>query len=133
MGLFVLIAASDATERDAYAEFLRRAGFDVETADDGVECVECVEKVRRFEPDVLVVAADLPRAGAEVVLDRVDGDPGVPWVPVTLATGDEPPGTLGERLGLPPHWCLERPCTQELLDRVREFAGGGPGPDRSEC
>ena len=48
----LLIAQSDAELRDAYRRFLTGRGYDVETAADGLDCLE---KLRRVAPAVLVL------------------------------------------------------------------------------
>ena len=64
-----LIAEADRELRDAYVRFL--AGFEIETAVDGLECLS---KLRRLIPDVLIVDLDLLWDGGEGVLAilRVD-------------------------------------------------------------
>lgn len=112
----LLLADPDKSLHGAYADFFSRAGFDVETAADGVECIG---KLRLAGAEVLVVDADLAWGGADGVLDRVSGDPNVPWVPVTIATGITLPDELVKQFELPPQWCLRKPYRMEtLLERI---------------
>ena len=60
----VLIAEADRDLRDAYVQFLARLGFEIDTAADGLECLS---KLRRFLPDVLILDLELLWGGGEGV------------------------------------------------------------------
>jgi DNA-binding response OmpR family regulator len=61
----VLITEVDAELRDIYRLFLVERGFAVETASDGLECLA---KLRRREPDLLILDQELLWGGADGVL-----------------------------------------------------------------
>lgn len=61
----VLIAEGDAELRDIFESFLSDGGFAVETASDGLDCLA---KLRRVSPAVLVLDRDLRWGGADGVL-----------------------------------------------------------------
>jgi DNA-binding response OmpR family regulator len=61
----LLIAESDAELRDACRRFLTAGGYDVETAADGLDCLE---KLRRLVPVVLVLDREVRWGGADGVL-----------------------------------------------------------------
>jgi DNA-binding response OmpR family regulator len=61
----LLFAESDAELRDAYRQFLTGRGYDGETAADGLDCLE---KLRRVTPAVLVLDRGLRWGGADGVL-----------------------------------------------------------------
>src|SRR5262245_54616471 len=56
-----------------------RAGFEAETAGDGLDCVE---KLRDSAPDALVLEPDLLWGGGEGVLAAMYEDESVPFIPV---------------------------------------------------
>lgn len=98
---------------DALAERLRKfflsLGFRVDTAVDGLECVEIL---RRSHPNVLVLDANLPWGGGDGVLARMRADASSSRVPVVL---------VGEQLSpafdtTEPVVCrLERPFDVDVL------------------
>ena len=61
----LLIAESDAELCDAYQRFLTERGYDVETAADGLDCLE---KLRWLTPAVCVLDRELRWGGADGVL-----------------------------------------------------------------
>src|SRR5262249_29864893 len=61
----LLIAESDAELCNIYQKFLAKCGFDVETASDGLNCLE---KLRQVMPEVLVLDRELSWGGGDGVL-----------------------------------------------------------------
>jgi two-component system response regulator AtoC len=61
----LLVAEEDAELRQIYARYLTGRGYRVETAADGLECLE---KLRRLMPAVLVLDRQLCWGGADGVL-----------------------------------------------------------------
>lgn len=61
----VLIAENDAETRELFRGYLRQGGFDVETASNGVDCLS---KLRRRTPAVLVLDWELSWGGGDGVL-----------------------------------------------------------------
>jgi DNA-binding response OmpR family regulator len=85
----LLIADGDAELRDVYRGFFVRQGFDVETASDGLDCVE---KLRRATPAVLVLNLELRWGGADGVLAWLREENAKSGIPVVLTTtADYPP------------------------------------------
>jgi two-component system OmpR family response regulator len=68
MSPVLLIAEGDAELREVYRQFLAARGYDVETAADGLVCLE---KLRRLRPAVLVLDRELPCGGGDGVLARL--------------------------------------------------------------
>jgi two-component system cell cycle response regulator len=87
----VLIADGDEPLLAYYRERLGCHGFLVITATSGVECVE---KLRRCAPDVLVLEPSLPWGGGDGVLAMMHEAPDVPLVPVVVLTYGRDPGAL---------------------------------------
>jgi DNA-binding response OmpR family regulator len=90
----VLIAESDAELRDACRRFLTGRGYDVETAADGLDCLE---KLRRVTPVVLVLDRGLRWGGADGVLAWLREGGATSEVSVVLtATAGNPPDVAGD-------------------------------------
>ena len=90
MKSILLIAESDAELRDAYRTFLTGRGYDVETATDGLDCLE---KLRRLTPAVCVLARELRWGGADGVLACLREESAGSGVSVVLTTtAGNPPG-----------------------------------------
>ena len=68
----VLFADANRDVRDVYACLLSSYGFQVETANDGLECLS---KLRQAVPDLLILDLELPWGGGEGVLGLVREDP----------------------------------------------------------
>ena len=77
----VLIADADRKLLGRYEFFLEESGLEVAIASTALECVELL---RDFEPDVLVLEAELPWGQGDGVLDLVQTEPDVPVRPVIV-------------------------------------------------
>ena len=77
----VLIADSDWKLLGRYEFFLEESGLEVAVADTALQCVELL---RDFEPDVLVLEAELPWGQGDGVLDLMQTEPDVPVRPVIV-------------------------------------------------
>lgn len=81
----VLIADTDDFLLDSYGQCLRERGAVVATATTGLECVE---RLRDFVPDVLVLDSILPWGHADGVLAVIHEEPQIrPSVVILLAQG----------------------------------------------
>jgi DNA-binding NtrC family response regulator len=90
----LLIAESDADLRDAYSTFLAGRGYDVETAVDGLDCLE---KLRRLAPAVCVLDRELHWGGADGVIAWLREERATPGVSVVLtATVGNAPGVAAD-------------------------------------
>jgi CheY-like chemotaxis protein len=86
----LVIAESDAELRGAYWRFLTGRGYHVETADDGLDCLE---KLRRLAPVVLVLDRELRWGGVDGVLACLREESAGSGVSVVLTTtAGNPPG-----------------------------------------
>jgi two-component system OmpR family response regulator len=68
MRRMLLIAEGDDELREVYRQYLAARGYGVETAADGLVCLE---KLRRLRPAVLVLDRELPWGGGDSVLARL--------------------------------------------------------------
>jgi two-component system KDP operon response regulator KdpE len=123
----LLIAESDPVLRRFYRTYLQAVGFEVETAADGLECLD---RLRLGRPDALVVDLDLRWGGGDGVLSCLEGDDRPRAV---VALGSAPPAELARRLGLPETFCLQKPAhASSLVLRLATLlfglASGPPSP-----
>ena len=80
----VLIADDNAEIRRVYAELLRRAGFEVETASNGVSALRAA--VRR-PPDVILLDILMPGLDGGAVAQRLKADERTREIPLIAVTG----------------------------------------------
>ena len=76
-----------------------------------------MEKIALFDPDVVILDADLRWGGAEGVLARLRDGAVSPRDPIVLVTGDTKPVQLSALLRLPADRCFKKPVS---LDRLRD-------------
>jgi DNA-binding response OmpR family regulator len=88
----VLIADDDPELCELYQTFLARLGYRVETAADGLDCVA---KLRRLTPSVLVLDSELRWGGGDGVLAWLREENALDGIPVILT------GTAGHHQDLP--------------------------------
>jgi len=116
MDATLLIADAQPASREALERFFTGCGFRVETACDGLECLN---KVKSLKPDVLVADLDAPWGGAAGVVAFLCESCFDCEMPAVLVIGNAAPRTLSERTGVPQSSCFEKPLRMErLLDRV---------------
>jgi CheY-like chemotaxis protein len=85
MQLKVLAASDSAYRRCWYAEQLQQQGMEVATAVDGLNCVE---QLRSFQPDVLLLEPSLLWGGSDGVLAVKSEDADLKQIPVVLIATD---------------------------------------------
>lgn len=79
----VLLAITRSKSRTEFRLDLIRNGFDVVTADNGLECLQSFQS---FSPDVIVIEPELLWGGGDGVLDVIREDPVLSEVPVLALT-----------------------------------------------
>ena len=106
----LLIAFGDKHLAYRVQTFLEHQSYVVETALDGLDCLD---KLRRYTPDILVVEQELPWGGGDGVLARMREQTDVPIVPVVLITaaGSEGPMPLPSLVSR----CLRKPFALPML------------------
>jgi CheY-like chemotaxis protein len=80
----VLLAEDSKFLRSAYSLYLRREGFRVITADDGVEAIE---RIAVDKPDVIVLDLLMPRLGGVGALKMLKETPRTAHIPVIVLSG----------------------------------------------
>lgn len=81
----VLLAIRRSQSRSDYVVDLRRSGFQVTTADDGIECLDVLS---RFIPDAVVVEPELLWGGGDGVVALLRDKSETRSVPVLVLTTD---------------------------------------------
>ena len=120
MSLRVLIADDDAVQVADFRTHL-----------DGVETrmvmsgLECLDQLRRWRPDILVIDADLPWGSGLGVLAVMREDPEIAPLPVLLLAS-EPAGLAWESMGWRDYALMTKPVPPATLARVIfTLAGSG--------
>ena len=87
----VMVVDDDAPTRMMAGGFLRRAGFDVVEAADGLEALERIEGAR---PDLVLLDVEMPRLDGFETCRRLRAAPGFAAVPVLMLTGLDDTGSI---------------------------------------
>jgi CheY-like chemotaxis protein len=82
----VLIVEDDPTARELYRSVLRRSGYTVVTAEDGLAALRCVDSMH---PDLIVLDLGLPRLGGRDVHRELQANPETRAIPVIVVTGTD--------------------------------------------
>lgn len=115
----VLVADADPELSDLIRLFLVKGGYAVETAS---EASECLERLRRLAPDVLVLERELPRCGGDGVLAYLREAGPTPLPAIVLTTGN--PVDPREPSVAPVVACLRKPFRLvALLERITASPG----------
>jgi DNA-binding response OmpR family regulator len=122
----VLLAEADRDLLDGYSDFMSRHGFQVDSATNGLECLA---KLRRFVPDLLVLDLELPWGGGDGVLALLCEDSRLVPNSVILLSGVHSEPVLGN-LAMPPVVKkLAKPVLlSALLKHAAPTASNGNGP-----
>jgi CheY-like chemotaxis protein len=110
----ILLAAPNSRAVALHQAFLTRLGFDVTVCGDGLDCVE---RLRRDQPDLLVLALELPWGRGEGVLALMaDGE--LPRVPVVVLAECPYPLRLAPAAQAPVRTILAWPSPPRLLGQA---------------
>jgi|HubBroStandDraft_6_1064221.scaffolds.fasta_scaffold1091398_1 DNA-binding response OmpR family regulator len=101
----LLLADADKAMSGLCRAYLSHFGYQVETALDGAECLS---KLRRHQPDLLLLDWGLPGGGGEKVLAELRGDD-LPRVPVVMMADLMPFNALSGLRKPPVVRCVQRP------------------------
>jgi carbon storage regulator len=114
-GIRVLIADPSEYHLTFYRDYLVEHGFHVETATNGLECLE---KLRDFRPEVLVLEPGMPWGG-DGILAVMHEDPHTPKVPVMILTYGCDPAVLYNISPYPISDFQRKPLTpKRLAERI---------------
>jgi two-component system OmpR family response regulator len=124
----LLLAEGDAELCDIYRRFLTQRGYEVETASDGLDCLE---KLRRLRPTAVVLDRELRWGGGDGILAWLREESTRFVVPVVLTATTSTPAGIAEDIKPPVVTFLSKPFTlTELLESVRA-AVANKGRDES--
>jgi DNA-binding response OmpR family regulator len=119
----LLLAFGDAERCQVNRQFLEEQGYEVITSADGLDCVQ---KVRKHRPAVVVLDLELRWGGGDGVLALLREEGGA-LPPVIVTAPDTASGRLLELTGPPVIHFLVHPFPLPLLlDRIRLALTGGP-------
>jgi DNA-binding response OmpR family regulator len=93
----ILVVDDDPTILDVAAILLRNAGYDVRTANDGIEAGYAVLKRR---PDLIITDAEMPYMDGFELVAALRSDPSVASVPVIILTSHSEWEERGARIGV---------------------------------
>jgi twitching motility two-component system response regulator PilH len=113
----VLIVDDSPTEVHLLRQFLEKAGFETDAAQDGSECLA---KARARRPDVVIMDIVMPGMNGYQATRELSRDPETASIPVVMVTtkGNETDRVWGMRQGACDY--LVKPVTEEqLVTRVR--------------
>jgi two-component system OmpR family response regulator len=120
MPIRVLIADPDESLLAAYEAQLSHAGFDVATVKDGLDCLDML---RKFTPDVLVLEPEMPWGGGDGVLAIMHDVFELPLVPVFIITSSQSSACLDmKKFPLVSHMQTKPVGPDELVRLVRHIA-----------
>ena len=118
----ILIVEDDRAIRHLVTEVLRGAGFAVESAADGVEALQKVDK-QRF--DLMLLDIWMPKMNGLDVLAQLRGKPGAPRI--IVMTADNTPETMLRALREQAYRCISKPFQPKtLVETVRGALAAGP-------
>ncbi len=117
----MLVVDDDAVIRQLITVNLELEGFEVFTAEDGIDCLE---KVRELDPDVVTLDIMMPRMDGWETAARLRQDPETAHVKVMLLSARAQEADLRRGRGLGVDAYLTKPFDpEELLDMVRGLIG----------
>ena len=117
----VLVVDDDAVIRQLITVNLELEGFEVETAEDGQDCLD---KVKAFAPDVITLDIMMPRMDGWDAAAALRADQDTSGIPVILLSARAQQADLsrGDTIGVDAY--LTKPFDpDELIKTVRRLAG----------
>jgi DNA-binding response OmpR family regulator len=127
----ILVIEDDSSFRSVLLQMLEKAGYEVETAEDGNHALEISE---RFRPDLVLTDIVMPdKEGLETIQELLDRNPGLSIVAMS-GGGKYGPDSylpLARRLGAKA--CLQKPFMRnELLTTIECILGSREVPEQPE-
>jgi CheY-like chemotaxis protein len=108
----VLLVDDSEDNREVYEQFLKFAGFRVESAVDGVEAVE---KAGALKPDVIVKDLSLPRLDGWEATRQIKAAPETRGIPVIALTGHAVSESKRKAQEVGCSGYLTKPCLPDVL------------------
>jgi two-component system chemotaxis response regulator CheY len=114
----ILLLEDDATFRDLVAAALKRAGYDVTTANDGQAGWDALDKAA---PDLILLDLAMPRMDGLAFLRRLRGTEKWAAVPVLVVSANSGAASNAMTLGASGYLLKSRFSMPELLETVRQW------------
>jgi CheY-like chemotaxis protein len=124
----IMVVDDDPDILDALTTILGTQPCDIETARDGVECVD---KVRTEIPDLIVLDLLMPKKDGFAVVRELRGNPRYAGIPILIMTSVREDASrrryeLETGLAMDVQDYVEKPVSpQDLLDRVKSLLESG--------
>jgi carbon storage regulator CsrA len=115
-----LLVEDNANERELLALFLRQSGVDVDTAGDGADALDYLQ--RRAAPDVVLLDMGLPRCDGATAVQAIRRDPRTADLKIFAVTGHRPE-EFDSQLGID-GWFQKPVDPQALVHRLQEELDG---------
>ena len=115
-----LLVEDNANERELLALFLRQSGVDVDTAGDGADALDYLQ--RRGAPDVVLLDMGLPRCDGATAIQAIRRDPRTAALKVFAVTGHRQ-DEFDLQLGID-GWFQKPVDPQALVHRLQEELDG---------
>jgi DNA-binding response OmpR family regulator len=113
----ILVVDDEADLAAILANRLRRAGYAVSVAADGLEALEMI---RREPPALVLLDIRMPRLDGLETLRRIRGESATARLPVIVMTANADPADRARALECGADECLAKPFeTAEMLARIR--------------
>ena len=120
----VLLVDDFADAREMYAYYLQRAGYEVDTAENGQEALT---KVAAQRPDLILLDVSMPGMSGWQVTQILKGETDTAAIPIVILTAHD---SASERLRCVSEGCqafLAKPCTPRALSsEVARALGQAP-------
>lgn len=127
----VIIVEDDAVLSEALAIKLKKGGYSVDKAEDGIVALE---KIRASKPDCILLDVLMPRKGGIEVLEELHADPVFKNIPVIVISNSGQPVEVKRAQELGARGFLIKAVfdPNEVLEKVKFVLGGGVDIQQSE-
>jgi len=86
MSLVALVVDDSMLIRHTVCRFLEERGFAVESATNGVEALEALERIR---PNLIVTDIQMPKMGGSELITALKQDPSTAKIPIVIVAGKQ--------------------------------------------
>jgi two-component system cell cycle response regulator DivK len=118
----VLVVEDYEDNRELYATYLSLQGFEVQTAENGVQALECV---RESSPDVILMDLSLPVLSGWDAIRELKTDPHTRGIPILALTGHATPTHKARAQEAGADDFAAKPCPlQDVEQRILDLLKG---------
>jgi DNA-binding response OmpR family regulator len=118
----ILLAEDDKFISLAYIDGLKRAGFEVEHADDGKKALE---KIKSFNPDLVFLDIIMPEMNGFEVLEEIKKDSKFKDLPIIILSklGQDTDIEKGKELGAVDYLIKANFSMAEVVNKIESYLG----------